>query len=66
MIDMFASEYGWTANYITSQLSIEEIIALSTSIKQRYARIYGKTSTTPLNNDTINRLRGLVPVEDAE
>lgn len=43
IIDLFASEYGWTIEYIKS-LDLGQIISLRKKIKERYDRQNGQVS----------------------
>ena len=56
IVDLFASEYGWTIEYIKT-LDLGQIVSLKNSIKKRYDIQNGTVSsdneTVPTNEDTF-------------
>lgn len=56
IIDLFASEYGWTKDYIVENLDLGQVISLKSAMRKRHAEQNGDVSggmeTVPV--DQIN------------
>lgn len=57
IVDLFASEYGWTIDYIKNNLDLGQVIILRAKIQKRYERQNGEVSSdieTVSSNDELS------------
>lgn len=63
VVDLLASEYGWTNEYIAHNLDLGQVVALRNTIKKRYDKQNGQISS---EDETVPSVEESFNVSDFE
>ena len=66
IIDLLASEYGWTIDYIKYNLDLGQVITLKNTIQKRYARENGENSEVSSDNETVPKSEDNINISEFE